>query len=33
MSSLVKSTVAGVRHLLWYVDYRTGNRTAVRELA
>jgi len=29
---MVDSTVRAVRHLLWYLDYRTGGPAAVREL-
>jgi hypothetical protein len=30
MVSVVKGTLAGVRHIIWYVDFRTGGDRAVR---
>jgi hypothetical protein len=30
MVTVVKGTLAGVRHLVWYVDFRTGGGSARR---
>jgi hypothetical protein len=33
MMAVVTRALAGVRHVLWYLDFRTGGAGAVRELS